>query len=777
MKDAIQWLAEAVTQVIARFFPQFSSKKNTGVVFATIVCAGLMTIVDTLLLAEEPSMFRVISVGLTSVVKIGIAGLYAGTLASLYPVRGSTLLHPVQPIETFTKALRFLGFSILGVLLVGLVGIGLFNLNEIEIVERFFLSCMSLGIVALIVQQFQWLDALIAIRRTEMTGKFRAAAVIMVVLLILSQLLSDIVGFDNDGVSATLMVVLSVFFALAIVRLPWLATFTKEQKWRALAVSFGVMIAAIILAVFIADEHEGEFKHFGNFLPGLQRLMMMTSILSGLFAARVMVSVTLALPTATIIDRKINEVRSLSYLSRTISQVYDVERLLSIVITMIQDVCGATAAWIEMRDDDTGTMRIAAQLKLQAQQLQMLYKDGVLRSVLDAQKHHTASSEGSRGVNAPQALYFEALDEEPMFASVYPYTADFAQSLIAVPLMLDAQRIGTIFAVHRDRFAFEFEDVALLSAFANNISIAIENARLFENSLEQERFKREMMLARQMQQKLLPKELPSFGGFDVAAYTSPALEVGGDYYDCVELKSGAACLLIGDVSGKGITAAFYMAELKGVVLAVAQESASPKELLERVNAALLESVEKGSYITMTALVLDEERQELVIARAGHTPIAVYIKQGHSYGSADSVQLLTPRGFGVALVKAELFNPTLEEIRIPFPTGSRCLLFTDGVNESLNASNAEFGYEPIRRVLESDGLSEQQRLGQSGRMLQPAEMLVGAIIRQVVEFSAGMPQHDDMTVIALVARQQPAHNTAPEASAMTLSVAEAEESAS
>jgi serine phosphatase RsbU (regulator of sigma subunit) len=767
MKRAIQWLSDILSAVFPQFMSQAaatqtapntessgmiaSAKKYSGALVATAVFAGLITMIDTLFLTAEASFFHAVSVGITSVLKVGIAAVYAGVFASLYPVRGKESLAASQPVGIFGHASKYLALSSLVIVVGGnIFGEFIRPDRSEDIIRLFIASFVSLAGVAIIVQQFQWLDTVIAIRRTEMTGKFRSTALMLVILLVATQVLAGIVGFDSEGVIVALMVVVAVFFFLAILRVPWLTTFSKDQKWRALGVSVAALgLSGTIIALSVDDSHF--LRSFELLLPGLQSIIRLTAILVCMLFSRVSLSLVLALPTATVIDRKINEVKSLSYLSRTISQVYDLERLLSIVTTMIQDVCGATSSWIELLDDDTGKIRLAAQLKISPQQLQMLYKDGVLRSVLDA-----------RTDDATQSIYFEALEEEHAFASVYPYTTDFAQSLIAVPLLLDGKRIGTVFAAHRDKFAFEFEDISLLSAFANNISIAIENARLFENSLEQERYKREMMLAREMQQKLLPKELPHLQAFDIAAYSSPALEVGGDYYDCVQLSNGQWCLIIGDVSGKGITAAFYMAELKGVAMAVAKESASPKDLLQRINTALLGSVEKGSYITMTAAALDEVRQELVLARAGHTPIAVFNPHLISENSDDNpVQLLTPRGFGVALVKSELFDPSLDEVRVAMPQGARCLIFTDGINEAMNARREEFGYEPICIALQADLRTDTEQLYKNGRTstlndevfiphnLHPAEMLVGDVVRRVAEFAGGLAQHDDITMIGIV----------------------------
>lgn len=721
MTSLIQHFKESTASFLSRFSP----KKDSGGILAAVFFAALMTIVDTFLLFTDNSFFHIISVAITSVLKIGIATIFGGILASLVPIQTKERSSAVQavPADIFSKASRFLWSSNIVVFAATAFVGNIIELDRSEdIVRRFLGNSMALLVVSVITRQIQWLYGLLSIRRTEMTDRFRLWFVVVAVLVVLMEIFAAIFGFTTQTVQIWLFMLIGPFFFISIWRLPWLATFSKDQKWKALGLS--ALTLTLSLAIFIYSSENPEIlKTFNLLLPGLANIMQLTGILSAIFFFRVSFSIMLALPTATVMDRKIQEVKSLAYLSSTISQVYDLQRLLQIVTTMIRDVCGATSSWIELYDDTTGYPRITAQLKITQEQLQMLYKDGVLRSFLAA--HNEINT---------QAIHFEALDEEQAFASVYPYTADFVQSLIAVPLMLDNKRIGTIFAAHKEKFAFEFEDISLLSAFANNISIAIENARLFENSLEKERFKRELLLAREMQQKLLPKELPHVHSFDIAAYSAPALEVGGDYYDSVQLKDGTHCLIIGDVSGKGITAAFYMAELKGVALAVARESASPKDLLQRLNAALLGNMEKGTYITVTAVALDEIRRELIIARAGHTPIALYrTSEGDS-----SVELLTPKGFGVSLVSPAIFDSSLEEIRIPCVAGDRCLIFTDGINESTNNHNDEFGYEPLCDILRDFQLAE-------------AQYLVGEVVRCVVDFSNGTAQHDDMTVIGILAQ--------------------------
>jgi serine phosphatase RsbU (regulator of sigma subunit) len=247
--------------------------------------------------------------------------------------------------------------------------------------------------------------------------------------------------------------------------------------------------------------------------------------------------------------------------------------------------------------------------------------------------------------------------------------------------------------------------------------------------MEQERYERELRLAQEIQQRLLPDRLPEVCGFQLSAYSSPAFEVGGDYYEAVTLKNGNACVLVGDVSGKGISAALYMSVVKGIVLAVGRESNSPKELLERINEGIFGEIDRQSYITAIAVEIDATNSVLRVARAGHTPLAVRQK--------GKVSLITPKGFGIGLVKSSTFNAVLEQVDVPVTTDDACLLFTDGVNEATNQAGEEFGMENVLEILSHN--------------YEHSQPLTGELLRSLLQFSGGIAQHDDLTFVAIVCR--------------------------
>lgn len=176
---------------------------------------------------------------------------------------------------------------------------------------------------------------------------------------------------------------------------------------------------------------------------------------------------------------------------------------------------------------------------------------------------------------------------------------------------------------------------------------------------------------------------------EFAATSESSLEVGGDYYDVIALPDERIALVIGDVSGKGVSAAFYMAEVKGIILSLSKVCSTPKELLLRANEVLVESLEKNVFISAIYGVLDTRNATLTLARAGHCP-AVYI-------SRESAELVRPNGLGLGMTSGSQFNEAIEEKSIKLQKGDICIFYTDGITEARNADMEEYGYERLMQV--------------------------------------------------------------------------------
>jgi serine phosphatase RsbU (regulator of sigma subunit) len=259
---------------------------------------------------------------------------------------------------------------------------------------------------------------------------------------------------------------------------------------------------------------------------------------------------------------------------------------------------------------------------------------------------------------------------------------------------------------------------------------------LLLQAAEKKRLEAEMRLAREIQMSLLPGGPLLIPGITVSAMCVPAREVGGDYYDILPLPDGRYGLLIADVSGKGMSAALYMAELKGLILSLSQIHPSPRDLLIRANHLISEHLDSRSFITITYAVIDPVAGRMTYARAGHTPL-IFLPRGHGSDDAARAQVLAPDGMvlGLRIDRGERFEALLVEASLGFGPGDLLVLFTDGISEAMNEHADCFG-EP--RLV--DLLEEHADL--------PFEELRERILREIDAFVGGAAQHDDMTMILL-----------------------------
>jgi len=261
----------------------------------------------------------------------------------------------------------------------------------------------------------------------------------------------------------------------------------------------------------------------------------------------------------------------------------------------------------------------------------------------------------------------------------------------------------------------------------NLMTSSIQN--LLTQSAEKERLEEELRIARTIQMSLLPKDRVSVPGLSIAALCLPANEVGGDYYDFIPLSDGRLAILIADVSGKGTSAALYMAELKGLSLSLSRMYDSPRLLLIEANKILAANLDSRSFITMVYAIIDVKQKKMTYARAGHNPIL----QISANGAQPRAQVLAPDGMGLALDRGSQFEKILEEESISLTQGDLFLFFTDGLTEAMNDRSELFGDDRLRAILE-----ENAEL--------PMEELREKMVDEVFNFAGGAVQHDDMTMV-------------------------------
>jgi len=273
-----------------------------------------------------------------------------------------------------------------------------------------------------------------------------------------------------------------------------------------------------------------------------------------------------------------------------------------------------------------------------------------------------------------------------------------------------------------------------LAGSFNSMTASIED--LLRQAAEKKRLEEELRIAHEIQMSLLPQGPLIMAGLSVTALCVPAREVGGDYYDFLPLDDHRVGVLIADVSGKGTSAALYMAELKGLVLSLSEIYTSPRVLLIALNRIIANHLDARSFITMTYAVVDLHARTLTYARAGHTPL-IYVPGICAEGGQRQVQILVPDGMvvGLKLDNGEMFERHLVEETIALQSGDLYLLFTDGISEAMNSRDDLFGESRLGRLVETHAHL-------------PSEELRERVLREIAAFVGDAPQHDDMTMILL-----------------------------
>ncbi|MFQ5603555.1 MAG: SpoIIE family protein phosphatase [bacterium] len=301
---------------------------------------------------------------------------------------------------------------------------------------------------------------------------------------------------------------------------------------------------------------------------------------------------------------------------------------------------------------------------------------------------------------------------------------------IIQPLISKGQLVGLISLGEKENLEpFYKEDIELLETLGDQLNISLENALLTEELREQERLKKELEVARQIQLSSLPQKDPEVDGLDISGVSIPALEVGGDYYDYFQLQDGRFGVVVGDVSGKGTSAALYMSQLKGIIKTASKFYKSLKDLMKEVNAITFHNIGEQSFITLTCGAFDPKSRKFQMVRAGHLPLIYYSVKNKA------CQQIIPKGIGVGLDRGQIFDQELEEVEFKFQRGDVFLFYSDGIDEARNAKGDEFASRSIEKLVVENGCEN-------------ALALRDKILSSVRQFSGKSTQDDDMTLVVV-----------------------------
>jgi len=407
---------------------------------------------------------------------------------------------------------------------------------------------------------------------------------------------------------------------------------------------------------------------------------------------------------------KLNEISSLYEVSKMLAGTLDLKKVLNLVAKSATEVVGAKGCSIRLLGHRGRRLVVKSFYNLSQRYLD---KGPVLvaKSPIDKAALRGKMVQIPDMLNDPRVLYPKEAEREGI------------RSGVSVGLISKKRPIGTLHLYSAEPRRFDQAEEQVLRSLANQAAIAIENAQLYQQSLEKRKLDRELRVAGQIQEQLLPERPPQVEGFDIAAASVPCSEVGGDFYDFIPLRADKTVLIIADVAGKGVPGALLMASARAGLRAHLESTSEPNEVARRLNLNLHHDTRAGQFVSLFCGVLDHPRRVLSYTNAGHNP-----------------PLLTRKGQATELETGGLVlgadeDETYAKEEVPLESGDIIFFYTDGVTEALNGREEIFGEDRLLDVV-----------------LRSADMHVEEIVERVQnavkKFAGNTPQSDDITLVVL-----------------------------
>jgi serine phosphatase RsbU (regulator of sigma subunit) len=524
----------------------------------------------------------------------------------------------------------------------------------------------------------------------------------MIVFFLLASVSARFIISDElSFISTTFIVVSIMLMVMNSLRISWIAFLTKKEKITLLFLSVVITVLFIVNANNTGNESLMSLslsKPFNVFIS-------LILIYGAIYFSVLFFTTLFHIPTAEIFDRKAREVSSLQYFSKLITQVLDFDELTETVTDITTKVSNADASWIIWKENDD-FIPIANK--------NIGFVDSELINKFILQKINWDD------LSETTFLVLTEFDELVKVSNLY-------KALAVSPLKAHGKVKGLLVAIRKDEDRFNEEDKNAIATFSDYASVAIENSGLLEESIEKERLEKELDVAREIQKKILPEKNPYYDELEISSVFIPAFEVGGDFYDFFEISNTKLGFVIADVSGKGISAAFIMAEVKGIFESLSKTIESPKEILIYANDILKHTLDNKTFVSAVYGLIDIEKGQMKLSRAGHCPVVLLRN--------DIAKSLKPSGIGLGISKDDHFKEHLDEVTIDLEENDAIVLYTDGITEAKNESLEDFGEKYFTEIL----LENRNNI---------VDEISKKVIQEVTIFSHNHSQYDDITLVIL-----------------------------
>jgi len=466
------------------------------------------------------------------------------------------------------------------------------------------------------------------------------------------------------------------YFVLLIIplssNLRWVAYLNFKEKWQSILLILLLGFSCLYFVWLMRNYSETEILATDLSYNIYIWVILIFIFVYALFSILVLL---FNLPTSAVFEKKFAELLNFQSLIQSLQMGYNANKMYVTLLDNSSKTTMADAGWLEIRSEK-GNVEFSLQNNIDKDMIFEVTKSLRLR-------------EKSKKDNNNDHLSINFLSKETSSILLpFPYN-----SVIEVPLIFQEKKLGNLILLKKDKEGFDNENVEIVNTFAQLASIAIENARLVDKALENERYQEALNIAKDVQQNLLPKELINNEHFEMSAFSQFAQEVGGDYYDVYPVTENRCALIIADVSGKGTSAAFYMAQMKGIFQSLVELDLSPDKFLLHTNSAISRSLEKAFFVTASFFLIDSVSKTIHFSRAGHCPTLYYhfAKQ-----RADYIQ---DKGFALGMLRKPEYINYIQNNSLNYSSGDLLFLYTDGVVEAKNINNEEYGYDRLQMFLQ------------------------------------------------------------------------------
>lgn len=308
-----------------------------------------------------------------------------------------------------------------------------------------------------------------------------------------------------------------------------------------------------------------------------------------------------------------------------------------------------------------------------------------------------------------------------------------SKALLSIPLVgIEQEPVGVMQLLNPERGHFDASDEALAEMFAGFASLAIQRARNMEDRLRTAKMERDLSLAREIQQGLLPRDPPGYGEYELAVHSRPADETGGDIYDLVTIENDAGTgltILLADATGHGIGAAVSVIQVRSMLRMAARAGVDLNGLCLHLNNQLVTDLPSGKFVTAFIGNLDPRSHVLSYHAMGQAPLL------HYHAATEEFDILDASTLPMGLFQ----HPSLPApLTMKLDAGDIVLLLSDGVYEYANPARQEFGVDCVLRIVKASG-------GQS------AKVILENVLRDLDKFAGGAPQEDDITTVLIKRR--------------------------